>query len=67
MQVASFEAALRRYVAGCLQLGAAVLRGIALGLRLPEAYFEGDVAGMCLCAACHVQPWQRFSASHVST
>lgn len=56
-QVASFEAALRRYVAGCLQLGAAVLRGIALGLQLPESYFEGDVAGVLGGLHALPEPW----------
>ncbi|EFN56838.1 hypothetical protein CHLNCDRAFT_22157, partial [Chlorella variabilis] len=45
LQDAEFQRLLRAYIGGCLQLGAAILRGIALGLQLPESYFEGDVAG----------------------
>ncbi|KAI3426983.1 hypothetical protein D9Q98_006927 [Chlorella vulgaris] len=44
-QTPAFQAALRAYVDECLGLGAAILRGIALGLQLPETFFEGDMAG----------------------
>ena len=44
-QVPGFEAALRAYIAGCLRLGAAIMRGLALGLGLPEGYFGGGQAG----------------------
>ncbi len=45
LQDPDFQRLLRRYIAGCLQLGAAILRGISLGLKLPENYFEWEVAG----------------------
>jgi isopenicillin N synthase-like dioxygenase len=46
LQTPAFQAALRAYVDECLGLGAAILRGIALGLQLPETFFEGDMAGV---------------------
>ncbi|GAB4818531.1 hypothetical protein N2152v2_005577 [Parachlorella kessleri] len=44
-QVPEFATALRLYIDGCLSVGAAILRGIALGLQLPEHFFEGPTAG----------------------
>ena len=44
-QVPVFEAVLRQYISGCLGLGEAVMRGIALGLGLPEGHFGGCIAG----------------------
>ncbi|KIY99545.1 hypothetical protein MNEG_8416 [Monoraphidium neglectum] len=43
-QSPAFEAALRSYINGCLTLGSALLRGIALGLGLPESAFGGGLA-----------------------
>ena len=39
------DAALRAYIRGCLRLGGAIMRGLALGLGLPEGYFGGEQAG----------------------
>jgi isopenicillin N synthase-like dioxygenase len=43
--VPAFSAALRAYIAACLTLGDQLLRGIALGLGLPEQFFAGQLAG----------------------
>eukprot|EP00877_Chromochloris_zofingiensis_P001590 jgi/Chrzof1/11431/Cz05g36140.t1 len=46
----AFDASLRRYLDSMRHLGAHVLRGIALGLGLPEQYFGGrDVAAVEGC------------------
>lgn len=42
--IPAFDTALRRYIKACLDLGAALMRGVALGLNLPEETFEGDRA-----------------------
>ncbi|KAG7667303.1 hypothetical protein Ndes2526B_g04190 [Nannochloris sp. 'desiccata'] len=43
--IPSFRNALELYISSCLGLGAALMRGIALGLHLPENAFEGERAG----------------------
>lgn len=44
-QLPDFSTALRAYIDACLTLGEQLLRGIALGVGLPEAYFGGQLAG----------------------
>jgi isopenicillin N synthase-like dioxygenase len=44
-QVPGFSTALRAYISACLTLGDQLLRGIALGLGLPEGFFAGQLAG----------------------
>jgi isopenicillin N synthase-like dioxygenase len=44
-QIPSFKKALNLYISSCLDLGAALMRGIALGLNIPEHSFEGERAG----------------------
>ena len=44
-QVPSFDKVLRQYIDGCLRVGALIMRGIALGLQLPEDFFDRGVAG----------------------
>uniref|UniRef100_A0A383VMR0 Fe2OG dioxygenase domain-containing protein n=1 Tax=Tetradesmus obliquus TaxID=3088 RepID=A0A383VMR0_TETOB len=44
-QLPDFSTALRAYIDACLTLGEQLLRGIALGLGLPEAYFGRHLAG----------------------
>ncbi|KAK9819032.1 hypothetical protein WJX74_007795 [Apatococcus lobatus] len=45
-QLPAFESGLRRYLDTMLQLGSTILRGIAIGLELPEDFFEGNRAGV---------------------
>mmetsp|Transcript_49510 Transcript_49510/g.92259 ORF Transcript_49510/g.92259 Transcript_49510/m.92259 type:complete len:375 (-) Transcript_49510:74-1198(-) len=44
-QVPGYKETLQTYVQECTELGAALLRGISLGLGLPEEYFAGHRAG----------------------
>eukprot|EP00882_Tetradesmus_deserticola_P026694 GHRQ01029474.1.p1 GENE.GHRQ01029474.1~~GHRQ01029474.1.p1 ORF type:complete len:195 (+),score=38.72 GHRQ01029474.1:1619-2203(+) len=44
-QVPGFSSALRAYINACLLLGNNLLRGIAMGLGLPEGFFAGQLAG----------------------
>eukprot|EP00882_Tetradesmus_deserticola_P004245 GHRQ01004484.1.p1 GENE.GHRQ01004484.1~~GHRQ01004484.1.p1 ORF type:complete len:303 (+),score=107.64 GHRQ01004484.1:1619-2527(+) len=44
-QVPGFSSALGAYINACLLLGNNLLRGIAMGLGLPEGFFAGQLAG----------------------
>lgn len=44
-QLPEFDNTLRAYINACLGLGSALMRGIALGLGLPETTFGGGLAG----------------------
>lgn len=44
-QIPEFKAVLTAYINACLGLGATLMRGIAIGLGLPERTFEGNIAG----------------------
>jgi isopenicillin N synthase-like dioxygenase len=61
--VPAFSAALRAYIAACLTLGDQLLRGIAIGMGLPEKFFAGQLAGpegsYWVARVIHYPPLQR--------
>jgi isopenicillin N synthase-like dioxygenase len=61
--VPAFSAALRDYITACLTLGDQLLRGISLGLGLPERFFAGQLAGpegsYWVARVIHYPPLQR--------
>lgn len=45
-QIPPFTESLKAYIQHCQQLGAALLRGIAIGLQLPQDYFAESLASI---------------------
>jgi isopenicillin N synthase-like dioxygenase len=64
-QVQGYRDTLETYVEECTHLGSALLRGIALGLRLPEDFFGGERAGdpFWVMRIIHYPPLQSSEAA----
>eukprot|EP00976_Prorocentrum_cordatum_P029733 605542-Prorocentrum_minimum.AAC.1 len=64
-QVDGYQEALETYVQECISLGAALLRGIALGLHLDEDFFAGSRAGdpFWVMRIIHYPPLQSAATS----